>query len=222
MKNELGKEFQLYAMKEHGISSLAMHNFSASITPYILEERQMNVAQLDVFSRLMLDRVIFLGTEINDYVSNVITAQLLFLESTDAKKDIQIYLNSPGGSVMSGNSIVDTIQYIKPDVSITVTGIAASMAAIILSVGTKGKRYSLKHSRIMIHQPLGGISGQCSDIEITSREIQKHKKELYDILSENTGQTYKKIEKDADRDFWMTSEEAKKYGIIDNIIIKRN
>ena len=191
-----------------------------SLTPYIIEERPMNVASMDVFSRLMMDRIIFLGDPINDYVANVIQAQLLFLESTDAKRDIQIYLNSPGGSVYAGLGIYDTMQYIGPDVATICTGMAASMAAVLLCAGQKGKRTGLKHSRVMIHQPMGGAEGQASDIEITAREIQKLKKELYDIISLHSGQPFKKVEKDGDRDYWMMADEAKEYGMIDEVLIK--
>ena len=180
----------------------------------------MNVSQIDVFSRLMMDRIIFLGVPIDDYVSNIIQAQLLFLESIDPKRDIQIYLNTPGGSVYAGLGIYDTMQYITPDVATICTGMAASMGAVLLCAGTEGKRTALKHARVLIHQPMGGAQGQASDIEITAREIQKLKKELYDIIAEHSHQTYKKIWNDADRDYWMTSEEAKKYGMIDEVLIK--
>ncbi len=215
-----GKEFKLYAQKEHNISSLTLHNFEASITPSIIEERQMNVAVMSVFDRLLMDRIIFLGTGINEYVANVITAQLLFLESVDAKKDINIYLNSPGGSVYAGLGIYDTMQFIKPDIAITCTGMAASMGAVLLCAGSKGKRSALKHARVMIHQPMGGtdFGTQASDIEITNREIQKLKKELYEIIANHSNQTYDKVWKDSDRDYWMTAEEAKKYGMIDEIL----
>jgi ATP-dependent Clp protease protease subunit len=191
------------------------------ISPTIIEERQMNVASMDVFSRLMMDRIIFLGVPINDYVANVIQAQLLFLESVDAQKDILIYLNSPGGGVYAGLGIYDTIQYITPDVSTICTGMAASMGAILLCAGAAGKRTALKHSRVMIHQPLGGTQGQASDIEITAREIQKLKKELYEIIANHSGQTYKQVWKDGDRDYWMTAEEALAYGMIDEVLEKK-
>lgn len=194
----------------------------SSLTPYIIEERQLNVAQMDVFSRLMMDRIIFLGTAIYDSVANIITAQLLFLESVDAKKDIQIYLNSPGGSVYAGLGIYDTMQYVQPDVATICTGMAASMGAVLLCAGTEGKRSALKHSRVMIHQPLGGAQGQASDIEITAREIQKLKKELYQIISTHTKQDYDKVWKDSDRDFWMTAEEAKDYGMVDEVLLRHN
>ena len=180
----------------------------------------MNVASMDVFSRLMMDRIIFLGVPINDYVANIIQAQLLFLESVDAKKDIQIYLNSPGGGVYAGLGIYDTMQYIAPDVATICTGMAASMGAVLLCAGAKGKRTALKHSRVMIHQPLGGAQGQASDIEITAREIQKLKKELYTIISDHSGKSYDEVWKDSDRDYWMTSSEAKEYGMIDEVLIR--
>jgi ATP-dependent Clp protease protease subunit len=190
------------------------------MTPYIIEERSLNVAQMDVFSRLMMDRIIFLGTGIDDTVANIIQAQLLFLESADNKKDIQIYLNSPGGSVYAGLGIYDTMQYIAPDVSTICTGMAASMGAVLLCAGATGKRTALKHSRVMIHQPLGGASGQASDIEITAREIAKLKKELYNIIANHSGQTYDKVWEDSDRDYWMTAEEAKAYGMIDEVLVR--
>ena len=193
----------------------------SSMTPYIIEERQMNVAQMDVFSRLMMDRIIFLGTGINDQVANIVQAQLLFLESVDPKKDIQIYMNSPGGSVHAGLGIYDTMQVISPDVATICTGMAASMGAVLLCAGTKGKRSALKHSRVMIHQPMGGAQGQASDMEITLLEILKLKKELYHIVSEHSGQSFDRVEKDSDRDYWMTSEEAKAYGMIDEVLTKK-
>jgi len=217
-------EFLKYAVKHRGINPLTMEKYksisSNYISPTIIEERQLNIATMDVFSRLMMDRIIFLGVPIDDYVANIIQAQLLFLESVDSKKDIQIYLNTPGGSIYAGLGIYDTMQYIAPDVATICTGMAASMGAILLCAGVKGKRTALKHSRILIHQPMGTAEGQASDIEITAKEIQKLKKELYDIISTHTGQSTKKILKDADRDYWMTSEEAKKYGMIDEILIK--
>ncbi|MEG1574014.1 MAG: ATP-dependent Clp endopeptidase proteolytic subunit ClpP, partial [Bacteroidales bacterium] len=191
------------------------------ISPTIIEERQLNVAQMDVFSRLMMDRIIFLGTQIDDYTANVIQAQLLYLDSADPGKDISIYLNTPGGSVYAGLGIYDTMQYIASDVSTICTGIAASMGAIILVAGAKDKRFALKHSRIMIHQPMGGAQGQASDIEITAREILKLRKELYSIISEHSGKDFESIEKDSDRDYWMTAEEAKEYGMVDSVLIKR-
>jgi ATP-dependent Clp protease protease subunit len=219
-------EFNKYAIKHHGISSATLHNFTShfnnkgvtNLTPYIIEERPMNVASMDVFSRLMMDRIIFLGEGINDYVANIVNAQLLFLESVDRTRDIQMYLNSPGGAVYSGLGIYDTMQIIQPDVSTICTGIAASMAAVLMCAGVKGKRTALKHARIMIHQPLGGAEGQASDIEITAREIGKLKKELYDIISTHTGQKFAKVEKDSDRDYWMTAEEAKEYGMVDEVL----
>jgi ATP-dependent Clp protease protease subunit len=218
-----GKEFFKYATKHVGISSMAMNShIESSVTPYIIEERQLNVAQMDVFSRLMMDRIIFLGTGINDQIANIIQAQLLFLESVDANKDIQIYLNSPGGSVYAGLGIYDTMQYIKPDVATICTGMAASMGAVLLCAGAAGKRTALKHSRVMIHQPLGGAQGQASDIEITAREIMKLKKELYDIIANHSNQSYEKVENDSDRDYWMTSFEAKEYGMIDEVLLKND
>ena len=223
MKNT-GKEFKKYAQKEKGISSLTIEQYAkvlgSYISPTIIEERQLNVAQMDVFSRLMMDRIIFLGAAIDDYVANVIQAQLLFLESVDPDKDIQIYINSPGGSVYAGLGIYDTMQYISPDVATICTGMAASMAAILLTAGTKGKRTALPHSRVMIHQPMGGVQGPAADIEITAREILKLKKELYEIIAYHTGNSLKKIEKDSDRDYWMTAQEALKYGMIDEILTR--
>ncbi len=220
MSDKIGKEFKKYAVKHHGISSLSLHEIESSMTPYIIEERQLNVAQMDVFSRLMMDRIIFLGTAINDQVANIVQAQLLFLESTDPAKDIQLYINSPGGVVYSGLGIYDTMQYIKPDVATICTGMAASMAAILLAAGQKGKRSALPHARVMIHQPLGGVQGQASDIEITAREILRLKEELYQILSKHTGQSVEKIENDADRDYWMRADEALTYGMIDEVLNK--
>ncbi len=217
-------EFRKYATKHLGINSLTLDRYSSAygsyISPTIIEERQLNVAQMDVFSRLMMDRIIFLGVAIDDYVANIIQAQLLFLESNDTSRDIQIYLNTPGGSVYAGLGIYDTMQYINPDVATICTGMAASMGAVLLCAGTKGKRTALKHSRVLIHQPMGGAQGQASDIEITAREIQKLKKELYEIISSHSGQTYKKVWADSDRDYWMTATEAKEYGMIDEVLIK--
>ena len=217
-------EFRKYATKHQGISSTSYDKYTSIlgnyISPTIIEERQMNVASMDVFSRLMMDRIIFLGTGINDHVANIIQAQLLFLESVDAKKDIQIYLNSPGGGVYAGLGIYDTMQYITPDVATICTGMAASMGAVLLCAGAEGKRTALKHSRVMIHQPLGGAQGQASDMEITVNEIKKLKKELYDIISSHSGKSFKDVEKDSDRDYWMTSTEAKEYGMIDEVLIK--
>ena len=213
-------EFKKYAIKHHGINSMYFDKIVGSMTPYIIEERQLNVAQMDVFSRLMMDRIIFLGTAINDSVANIIQAQLLFLESTDKDKDIQIYINSPGGSVYAGLGIYDTMQFINPNVATICTGIAASMAAVLLCAGEKGKRSGLTHSGVMIHQPLGGAQGQASDIEITAREIIKLKKELYEIIADHTGQKYDKVYSDSDRDYWMKAPEAKKYGMIDEVLKK--
>ncbi len=216
------KEFQKYATRHMGISSNSLHSYNSIygnyISPTIIEERQLNIATMDVFSRLMMDRIIFLGVPINDYVANIIQAQLLFLESVDPKKDIQIYLNTPGGSVYAGLGMYDTMQYISPDVATICTGIAASMGAVLLCAGEKGKRTALKHGRVLIHQPMGGVQGQASDIEITAREILKLKKELYEIIGLHTGQSYKKIYSDSDRDFWMTATEAKEYGMIDEVL----
>jgi len=217
-------EFRKYATKHAGINSTVYDQYTSLydnyISPTIIEERQMNVASMDVFSRLMMDRIIFLGVGINDHVANIIQAQLLFLESVDAKKDILIYLNSPGGSVYAGLGIYDTMQYVNPDVATICTGMAASMGAVLLCAGAEGKRSALKHSRVMIHQPLGGAQGQASDIEITAREIQKLKKELYDIISNHSGKDYDTVWKDSDRDYWMTASEAKDYGMIDEVLIK--
>ncbi|MEX1191547.1 MAG: ATP-dependent Clp endopeptidase proteolytic subunit ClpP [Brumimicrobium sp.] len=216
-------EFNKFATKHMGINSTHLgHYIESSMTPYIIEERQLNMSQMDVFSRLMMDRIIFLGTGIDDQVANIINAQLLFLESVDPKKDIQIYLNSPGGSVYAGLGIYDTMQYISPDVATICTGLAASMGAVLLCAGAEGKRTALKHSRVMIHQPLGGAQGQASDIEITTREILKLKKELYDIIAEHTGKTYKKVEADSDRDYWLTSQEAKEYGMVDEVLLRKS
>jgi ATP-dependent Clp protease protease subunit len=219
---KLGKEFYSYARGHHNISSMSLHRFHSYITPNIIEERQLNVAMMSVFDRLMMDRILFLGDGINDMVSNIVQAQLLFLESVDSKKDIQIYLNSPGGSVHSGLGIYDTMQFITPDVSTICTGIAASMGAVLLCAGAKGKRSALKHSRIMIHQPMGGVESgtQASDIEITAREIQKLKKELYNIIAHHSGKKYDQVWKDSDRDYWMTAAEAKEYGMIDEVLIR--
>ena len=223
-------DFKKYATKHLGFNSLALdqyicsqnNNVSASyLNPYILEERQLNVTQLDVFSRLMMDRIIFLGTQIDDYTANTIQAQLLYLDSADPGKDISIYINSPGGSVYAGYGIYDTMQFISSRVSTICTGMAASMAAVLLVAGEKGKRHALKHSRVMIHQPLGGAQGQASDIEITAREIIKIKKEIYTIISDHSGQPYEKVLQDGDRDFWMNAEEALEYGMIDSIFTKK-
>jgi ATP-dependent Clp protease protease subunit len=215
-----GRDFRKYAIGHRGISSIAMdHYIESSVTPVIIEERQLNIQAMDVFSRMMMDRIIFLGTGIHDEVANIIQAQLLYLESVDHDKDIQIYLNSPGGSVYAGLGIYDTMQYIKPDVATICTGMAASMGAVLLCAGAPGKRTALRHSRVMIHQPLGGAQGQASDIEITAREIMKLKKELYEIIADHSGKPYEDVERDSDRDYWMTSQEAKAYGMIDEVLI---
>jgi len=217
-------DFGKFARSKRGVSSLSLHKFSSIygsyISPTIIEERQLNVASMDVFSRLMMDRIIFLGLPIDDYVANIIQAQLLYLDSSDPGKDIQIYFNTPGGSVNAGLGIYDTMQYISADIATICTGMAASMGAVLLTAGKKGKRSALKHSRIMIHQPMGGAEGQASDIEITVREIVKLKKELYEIIALHSGNPFEKVEKDSDRDYWMTSQEAKDYGMIDEILQK--
>jgi len=217
-------DFGKYAKSKLGVSSLNLHRYtsvySSYISPTIIEERQLNIASMDVFSRLMMDRIIFLGLPIDDYVANIIQAQLLYLDSSDPGKDIQIYLNTPGGSVNAGLGIYDTMQYISSDISTICTGMAASMGAVLLTAGKKGKRSALKHSRIMIHQPMGGAEGPASDIEITVREIVKLKKELYEIIALHSGNSIEKVEKDSDRDYWMTSQEAKDYGMIDEILQK--
>jgi ATP-dependent Clp protease, protease subunit len=218
-------DFRKYAVGHRGMSGARIDSYqsllNAYISPTIIEERQLNIASMDVFSRLMMDRIIFLGLPIDDYVANIVQAQLLYLESADPSKDIQIYLNSPGGSVHAGLGIYDTMQYIGAEVSTICTGMAASMAAVLLAAGAKGKRSGLKHSRMMIHQPMGGAQGPVSDIEITVREIQKLKRELYEIIAQHTGNTFEKVEKDSDRDYWMTSEEAKEYGMIDEILVRQ-
>ncbi len=215
-------DFNKYAIKKLGISSLGLHQYASVynnyISPTIIEERQLNVASMDVFSRLMMDRIIFLGLPIDDYVANIIQAQLLYLDSTEPGKDIQIYFNTPGGSVHAGLGIYDTMQYTGCDVATICTGMAASMGAVLLTAGSKGKRSALKHSRIMIHQPMGGIQGPASDLEITTREILKLRTELYAIIADHSGNNVKKVAKDADRDFWMNSVEAKEYGMIDEIL----
>jgi ATP-dependent Clp protease protease subunit len=215
-------DFRKYATGHLGVSSSRLDKYTSIyanyISPTIIEERQLNIASMDVFSRLMMDRIIFLGLPIDDYVANIIQAQLLYLESTDPTKDIQIYFNTPGGSVHAGLGIYDTMQYISSDVATICTGMAASMGAVLLTAGTKGKRSALKHSRLMIHQPMGGAQGPASDIEITTREILKLRAELYAIIAEHSGNTIKKVEKDADRDYWMTSSEAKEYGMIDEVL----
>ena len=222
MKNN---DFRNFAVNHLGMNGLALDQYSNSITssyisPTIIEERQLNVAQMDVFSRLMMDRIIFLGTQIDAYTANVIQAQLLYLDSADPGKDISIYLNSPGGSVYAGLGIYDTMQYISSDGSTICPGMAASMAAVLLVAGEKGKRFALQHSRVMIHQPMGGAQGQASDIEITAREIQKLKKELYTIIANHSGQPYDKVYADSDRDYWMTSAEAAEYGMIDKVLTR--
>ncbi len=218
-------EFEKYAVKHRGISSSTLHQYGnyvqhqvTNLTPYIIEERPMNIAQMDVFSRLMMDRIIFLGEGINDYVANIVTAQLLFLESADRTRDVQMYLNSPGGSVYAGLGIYDTMQIVSPDVTTICTGMAASMGAILMLAGTKGKRTALKHSRIMLHQPSGGIGGQATDIEIITKEIKKLRSELYAIIAEHTGQPTEKVAIDCDRDYWMSATEAKEYGIVDEVL----
>ncbi len=220
-------EFRKYAVQHMGMSSNALDSYMnatsmhvTNFTPYIIEERQLNAQALDVFSRLMMDRIIFLGTGIDDYVANVVQAQLLFLSSVDAKRDIQIYINSPGGVVYSGLAIYDTMHYVTPDVATICTGIAASMAAVLLCAGEKGKRSALAHSRVMIHQPMGGAQGQASDMEISLKEILKLKSELYTIISNHSGQPFDKVEKDSDRDYWMRAEEAKDYGMIDEVLVR--
>jgi ATP-dependent Clp protease protease subunit len=215
-------DFKKYATKHRGISSINLHRFTSVygsyISPTIIEERQLNVASMDVFSRLMMDRIIFLGLPIDDYVANVIQAQLLYLDSADPGKDIQIYFNSPGGAVHAGLGIYDTMQYISSEVATICTGMAASMSAVLLCSGNKGKRSALKHSRVMIHQPMGGAQGQAADIEITTKEILKLRDELYRIIADHTGNSFEKVSKDSDRDYWMTAEEAKKYGMVDEVL----
>ena len=218
---DYSKEFKKYATKHHGVSSTYYDKIISSMTPYIIEERQLNVAQMDVFSRLMMDRIMFLGTAITDSVANVIQAQLLFLQSTDSSRDIQMYINSPGGGVYAGLGIYDTMQYIKPDVATICTGCAASMAAVLLCAGKKGKSSALKHSRVMIHQPLGGVQGQATDIEIHTKEILFLKEKLNKILSNNTGKSVKTIENDTNRDNFMSAEKALDYGLIDQIVSSR-
>ena len=217
-------DFQKYATKHMGVNSLVLDKYTAVtsnyISPTIIEERQLNVASMDVFSRLMMDRIIFLGVPIDDTVANIIQAQLLYLDSVDSTKDISIYINSPGGNVHSGLGIYDTMQFISSDIQTICTGMAASMGAVLLTAGTKGKRSALRHSRVMIHQPMGGAQGQAADIEITAREILKLKKELFQIISDHSGNSFKKVEKDSDRDYWMTSDEALKYGMIDEVLAR--
>jgi len=231
---DFGNEFRKYAVNHKGLSGLTVdqyinHNAGqmsagrmnpTGMTPYIIEERPMNVAQLDVFSRLMMDRIIFMGVPVTDQAANIIQAQLLFMESVDPNRDIYLYINSPGGSVIAGLGIYDTMQYIMPDVNTICTGMAASMGAVLLAAGAAGKRTCLKHSRVMIHQPMGGMQGQVSDMEISYKLIMQMRKELYDILSTHTGQTFEKIEKDSDRDYWMRAPEAKEYGIVDEVLTR--
>lgn len=222
-------DFRNFAVHHLGMNGLSLDQYTSQINasvkanyinPSIIEERQLNVAQMDVFSRLMMDRIIFLGTEVNDYTANVIQAQLLYLDSADPGKDVSIYINSPGGSVYAGLGIYDTMQYISSDVATICTGMAASMAAVLLVAGEKGKRFALRHSRVMIHQPMGGAQGQASDIEITAREIKKLKHELYTIIADHSGQPFDRVEKDSDRDYWMTAGEAKDYGMIDSVLVR--
>lgn len=220
---DFGKEFEKYAVKHMGISGNTLHSYTGhnveNLTPYIIEERPLNVASMDVFSRLMMDRIIFLGHPINDEVANIVTAQLLFLESTDRTRDVQIYINSPGGSVYSGLGVYDTMQYITPDVATICIGMAASMGAVLMCAGTKGKRTALRHSRVMLHQPSSGIGGQASDIDITVKEIRRVKLELYEIIAYHAGKTPAEVEADSDRDFWMSAAEAKEYGLVDEVLL---
>lgn len=221
---DYGKEFRKYATRHMGINSMYTDNFISSVenmTRSVIEERPGNFREIDVFSRLMADRIIFLGTAVDDYISNIIVAQFLFLESMDAKRDIQMYINSPGGSVYAGLGIYDTMQFIKPDVATICTGMAASFGAVLLCAGTDGKRSALPHSRVMIHQPHGGAQGQQSDIEITAREYKKLKNELYEIISHHSKKPFEKVEKDGDRDFWMKADEAKEYGMIDEVLTRK-
>jgi ATP-dependent Clp protease, protease subunit len=218
-------EFDKYAIKHQGISSSTLHQYGnyvntqvTNLTPYIIEERPLNIAQMDVFSRLMMDRIIFMGEAVNDYVANIVTAQLLFLESVDRNRDVQMYLNSPGGSVYAGLGIYDTMQVIAPDIATICTGMAASMGQVLLCAGTKGKRTALKHSRIMMHQPSGGIGGQATDIEIITKEMKRIREELYEITAHHSGQTIERIAKDSDRDYWMSAIEAKEYGLVDEVL----
>ncbi|TAM97347.1 MAG: ATP-dependent Clp protease proteolytic subunit [Chitinophagaceae bacterium] len=219
----INQEFRKYAVKHHGINGLAFDEYAGrsvkALTPYIIEERPLNVASMDVFSRLMMDRIIFLGEPIDDYVANIVTAQLLFLESSDRTRDIQMYINSPGGSVYAGLGVYDTMQIIGPDVATICTGIAASMAQVLMCAGTKNKRTALKHARIMMHQPSGAVGGQATDVEITANEIKRVKKELYEIIALHSGQDYEKVAKDCDRDFWMLADEAKAYGLVDEVLL---
>ncbi|MEQ6125163.1 ATP-dependent Clp protease proteolytic subunit [Pseudotenacibaculum sp. MALMAid0570] len=218
---DYGKEFEKYAIKDRGISSTYYHQLITNMTPNIIEERQLNAVAMDVFSRLMMDRIIFLGTGVNDQIANIIQAQLLFLESVDSSKDISIYINSPGGSVYAGLGIYDTMQFIKPDVATICTGIGASMAAVLMCAGEKGKRSALPHSRIMIHQPMSGTQGQVADMEIAVKETLKVRDELYEIIAKHSGQTFDQVLKDSDRDYWMRAEEAKAYGMIDEVLERK-
>ena len=221
-QNKQGEEFQKFATQHMGIGSNKLNSYANYITPNIIEERPMNVASMDVFSRLMMDRIIFLGVPVSDDVANIIQAQMLFLESTDPSSDIYLYINSPGGGVYAGLGIYDTIQYINPSVHTICTGMAASMGAVLLCAGDSGKRSCLRHSRVMIHQPLGGVQGQAADIEITANEIVKIRRELYQIIADHTGNSLEKIEKDSDRDYWMGSNEAKEYGMVDDILLRNS
>ena len=221
-------EFKKYAVQHMGMSSMHLEKYMATsvpnihaFTPQVIEERQLNVVGMDVFSRLMMDRIIFMGVPVNDYVANVIQAQLLFLESTDRSRDIQMFINSPGGSVIAGLGMYDTMQYVGPDIATICTGLAASMGAVLLAAGTKGKRTCLVHSRVMIHQPSGGMQGQFSDMEISYNLIKNMRGELYDILARHTGKDFETIEKDCDRDNWMKAEEAMEYGIVDEVLVKK-
>jgi ATP-dependent Clp protease protease subunit len=220
MKN-IGQEFKKYATKHHGVNSMYYDKIVSAMTPYVIEERQLNISQLDVFSRLMMDRIIFLGTGVDDYVANVIQAQLLFLESADASKDIQLYINSPGGSVYAGLGIYDTMQYVRPDVATICTGMAASMGAVLLCAGQEGKRSALPHSRVMIHQPSGGAQGVATDMEINLKEMLKLKNELYQIIANHSNQDFDKVYRDSERDYWMIAAEAKAYGMIDEVLIRQ-
>lgn len=217
---DFGKEFKKYATQHQGINSMYYDKIVSSMTPYIIEERPMNIASMDVFSRLMMDRIIFLGTGVDDYVANIIQAQLLFLESVDASKDISIYINSPGGSVYAGLGIYDTMQFVKPDVATICTGMAASMGAVLLCAGADGKRSALPHSRVMIHQPSGGAQGVATDMEINLKEMLKLKEELYQIIAKHSKQPYEKVYKDSERDYWLRADEAKEYGMIDEVLTR--
>ncbi|HLW41473.1 MAG TPA: ATP-dependent Clp endopeptidase proteolytic subunit ClpP [Flavobacterium sp.] len=217
---DYGKEFKKYATQHHGVNTMYYDKLVNSMTPYIIEERPMNIASMDVFSRLMMDRIIFMGTGVDDYVANIITAQLLFLESVDASKDISIYINSPGGSVYAGLGIYDTMQFVKPDVATICTGMAASMGAVLLCAGAEGKRSALPHSRVMIHQPSGGAQGVATDMEINLKEMLKLKEELYQIIAKHSKQPYDKVYKDSERDYWLRADEAKEYGMVDEVLVR--